>query len=154
MVGHDVAAAIPALIDIMRGGLQPTAMNEVGRMVGKMAIAYPNAKLSDEETEARLELYIELLKDIPFDVLSNAFKRVTQTLRFFPSVSEIREAAAPELGRRRAQLMHLEMLLEKHRRGTAELIVEYASAEDVARIKAEVAAEFSERRKAFELGQG
>jgi hypothetical protein len=92
---------------------QPSDPAEVGRMLGKLALLFPNAKLSNAEAEAQNALYVELLSDIPQSILSGAFRKCAQTSRFFPAVSEIRDAAQHELSKRSWMLMRLKALVAK-----------------------------------------
>jgi hypothetical protein len=69
-------------------------------MVAKASLAYPAAKLSDGEARVRLELYADALSDIPADVLGVAFLEAVKTIKFFPSVCELRALAEAESGRR------------------------------------------------------
>jgi hypothetical protein len=117
-------------------------------MVTKMSLAYPNARLSDVEATERMQLYAELLRDIPFDILSSAFRRVVQTNRFFPTVAEIREAAAPGLAARRGTIVGLRLLLHKHDREWSPPIPENDRVKpgDTARILAEVSEEIRRKR--------
>lgn len=91
----------------------PADPAEVGRMVGKLAVLFPNAKLSAAEAEAQNQLYVELLSDIPGDVLGGAFRKCAQTLKFFPTVAEIRSAAMPEMAMRSWRLMRMKALALK-----------------------------------------
>ena len=106
---------IPAMLADMQAGLAPSPEESIERLVGQMALLFPAGKLSQAETDARLDLYIDLLHDIPFDVLATAFKRVAQISKFFPTVAEIREAATPALRARRNKVNALKALAQKHR---------------------------------------
>lgn len=114
LVGPDEAAAIPAVIDELERGLVGSTEAQIDRMVTKLALLYPSARISDAEAGARLELYVELLCDIPFDILSGAFRTIAQTSKFFPTVAEIREAASGALADRKARLFALRQLALKH----------------------------------------
>lgn len=108
------AAHLPGLIDWYESGMAPSPSEEIRRMVTKIATLYPSAKISDQEAEMRMELYTELLADIPFDCLSAGFKAVAKSSRFFPSVAEIRERAEPMMYERRAKINGMRNLLRKH----------------------------------------
>lgn len=43
--------------------------------------------------DARMRLYVEMLSDIPPQILSAAVKKIIMTNRFLPSIAEIRETA-------------------------------------------------------------
>jgi len=91
----------------------PAEPDEISRMIGKIAILFPNGKLSDAEAKAQNQLYVELLNDIPADVLGGAFRKCAQTLKFFPTVAEIRAAAMPEMAMRSWRLMRMKALALK-----------------------------------------
>lgn len=148
VVDAGVAQQIPALLERYGDGLAPSTDDQIERMITKIALLYPGGKLSDAESAARLELYIDLLRDIPFDILSSAFRSVAQKSRFFPTVAEIRDAAAPALRARRGKLVTLQMLLDKHERYWSPPVApeDLATPEDIARIKREVAEEFRAKR--------
>lgn len=95
---------------------------EIDRMLTKLAAAYRDERLSDDEAAARRSIYIEGLADIPFDVLSGAFKTALQTCKFFPTVAEIRAKAGPELSKRRWRIFCLKRMVDKHERDWREPI--------------------------------
>jgi hypothetical protein len=78
-------------------------------------VAYPAAKASEVEAEARLELYADALDDIPADVLGAACASVLRTSKFFPAPSEIRERCAG-LARRQWELSKIRALVATHDR--------------------------------------
>lgn len=114
IVDRASAEQIPAIIDQLEIGLLPSSQNEIERMMLKIALIYPAGKLGTRETDEKLALYLDLLADIPFDILSAAFRKVAQAGRFFPTVAEIRAAAMPALNDRVAKVTTLRMLLLKH----------------------------------------
>lgn len=138
VVSPDVAGAIPVAIAGFEQMLAPSSADEIERMVTNLSLLYPAAKLSDAEAGARVELYVRLLRDVPFDILSAAFKRVAQTSRFFPTVAEIREAAAKRLSERHAKIYALRQLLMKHRREYRAPVAELSD-EDRAEVQAMLA---------------
>jgi hypothetical protein len=94
-------------------GLAPCDPTEIDRLMTKLAAAYPPMRISEDEAKARRAVYVELLEDIPFDILARAFKTCGQTHKFYPSAAEIRDAAKPELSRRKAKAARLQFLLHK-----------------------------------------
>lgn len=95
-------------------GLQETPPDEIERMIGRMATLYPAAKVSDAEAQQRLALYVELLKDIPLDILSHSFRKAAMTHKFFPAVSEIRDLAAAEVAQRCWRRFVLQRMVNRH----------------------------------------
>ena len=108
----------------------PTPPAEISRMIGKLAVLFPNAKLSDAEARAQNELYADLLSDIPQDVLGGAFRKCAQTLKFFPTVAEIRAAAMPEMAARSWRLMRMKALAMKSDREPPQPPKEIATVSD------------------------
>lgn len=89
---------------------------QINKMMTRLALAYPNAKLSVEEASARLELYEQMLADIDVDLLGAAFAAAVKTLKFFPSVAELRDLAMSQPATPRFQQKYrLRQLLAKHR---------------------------------------
>ncbi|MDX3884046.1 hypothetical protein [Sphingomonas sp. MM-1] len=115
LVSADVAATIPAALAALKAGMAPSTEEQIEGLMGSIALLYPAAKVTEKEAEARLDLYIDLLQDIPFDILSAAFKSAAQTSRFFPTVAEIREAALPARRERLNKINGLKALALKHR---------------------------------------
>jgi hypothetical protein len=90
-------------------------------MMTKLALGYPNQKLTDVEAEARMELYAEQLADIPYDMLGPAFAAAIRTLKFFPTIAELRDLATAQPAPPRRRRQHrIEMLLAAHGRRPAE----------------------------------
>lgn len=61
---------------------------DILKAVAPLQLAY-NASLDD----ARLRLYVEMLSDIPPQILEVAVKKLIMTNKFLPSIAEIRETA-------------------------------------------------------------
>ena len=118
---------LPAISDEMRqevataigdfeASMGPAEPAEVSRMLGKLALLFPNGKLSQDEARAQNLLYAEMLADIPADLLGEAFRKAAQTCRFYPTVSEIRTCARHGLAMRSWRLMRLKGIALKHDR--------------------------------------
>lgn len=103
------------LIIQYQNGLMGASEKEIERMLGKIALIYPGVKLSESEASIRLDLYIDLLSDIPFDCLSIGFREVAKSSKFFPTVAEIREHAEPMLTARNSKIWALRNLISKHK---------------------------------------
>lgn len=65
---------------------------EAVRLVGVAVAAFPSMQERDMCPTA--ELWTEMLCDLPFDVAKAALQKVLTLAKFFPTVAEIREAAA------------------------------------------------------------
>jgi len=107
--------ALATLAAATEAALAPAAPREIRRMIGKLALGFPAGKASDQEAEARLELYAEGLSDIPADALGAACARALRECRFFPSVAEIRERCAG-VALRRWELSRIRTLIATHDR--------------------------------------
>lgn len=109
----DERAQLAALIPVYESALIPASRSEINRMIGKLSLGYPSAKVSDEEADARLELYADALADIPADILGRACMAAVQTRKFFPSVAELREDCTG-LALRQWRLARIKYLIAKH----------------------------------------
>jgi hypothetical protein len=61
--------------------------------IGKLLLRYKAAFSNTELTKDKLTLYAELLQDIPMEKLEKAMVECAKTVKFFPSVAEIRQEA-------------------------------------------------------------
>ena len=91
VVGPDTAATLRAFAETPEPPL-PTE-GHVETMIGKLAIATAQAKVSQAEANARHELYWLALRDIPLDDLRTAFLTLIRTSKFLPTPAEVRTAA-------------------------------------------------------------
>lgn len=62
---------------------------EIAKLIGVMAAGYPNTQVSD----ATVEVYITMLRDIPQDVLEGSVQQCMAESEFLPTVAKIREKA-------------------------------------------------------------
>lgn len=65
---------------------------ETAQLLAMLAVAYPGSKISADEMT--LSLWEEMLSDLPGEVVGAATKRMIATLRFPPSVADVRQAVA------------------------------------------------------------
>ena len=61
--------------------------------IGKLLLRYKAAFSNTELTKEKLALYAELLQDVPMEKLEKAMVECAKTVKFFPSVAEIRQEA-------------------------------------------------------------
>jgi hypothetical protein len=61
--------------------------------IGKLLLRYKAAFSNTELTKDKLTLYAELLQDVPMEKLEKAMVECAKTVKFFPSVAEIRQEA-------------------------------------------------------------
>ncbi len=111
----EVVAMIPAARQAIERSLARAPVSAVETMMVKLGVLFPDAKLGDDSILERVNLYIELLGDLPADALAEGFTHAAKTCKFFPSVAEIRRGAWPIVARRQAQLHALRVLEIKHR---------------------------------------
>lgn len=93
--------------------MTPTTTAHIYELMATMATIHPDAKLSDTEQTIRLKTYMKTLKDLPADVLSEAFKLCAQEVTFFPKVAEIRQRASRILYERWKPYNGMKMLVLK-----------------------------------------
>lgn len=62
---------------------------EIAKLIGVMAAAYPNTQVTD----ATIEVYITMLKDIPLELLTVSVQQCMAESEFLPTVAKIREKA-------------------------------------------------------------
>jgi hypothetical protein len=101
------------------------SMQQVEVMIGKLAMATAQTKVSKEEADARLEIYWLALNDIPVDDLRAAFVDLVRTSKFLPTPAEVRAAALIPGARRRyakSRARHLAWLHEREWRAPVETI--------------------------------
>lgn len=107
--------ALAAMIPAYEEALRPASREGCRRSITKLALAYPAARVSDAEAEARLELYADALADVPGDVLGQACAAVLRESRFFPAPAEIRERCSGMMIRR-WELSKIHALIRTHDR--------------------------------------
>lgn len=108
------AAALRVAIDAAAPPMPEKRQVEV--MLTKLSVALPKAQTSAAEAGERLDLYWAGLKDIALPDLHFAFDALIKTARFFPTVAEVRAAAAPPMNMRAYRLSRMRMLLKRHDR--------------------------------------
>lgn len=91
MVGPKSAALLKAFAELPEPELATRDQVEV--MVGKLAIATAQAKTSDAEADARLEMFWLALRDLPADDLRTGFMDLLRGATFMPTPAEVRTAA-------------------------------------------------------------
>lgn len=69
--------------------LDPELKKQLTERVGLLAASFPSVAI----TGATISAYVEMLKDIPLDVLDAAIRQVLAENKFFPSIAELREKA-------------------------------------------------------------
>lgn len=67
--------------------------DQIETMIGKLAIATAQPKVSQAEADERVELYWLALRDLPVDDLRTGFLDLVRTATFLPTPAEVRKAA-------------------------------------------------------------
>lgn len=106
---------VPAALEAVEATLVPATPDQIAAALATVSFALPS-RMTDVDAEARLEVYIKALNDIPVDVLNDACMEAVKSCKFFPKVAELRQFAKPELVRRQWRKFLLEQLAEKHDR--------------------------------------
>lgn len=88
--------------------------SEVDTMIGKLAMATAQPKLSKEEAKERMAMYWLALRDLPVDDLRRAFVELLRTCTFLPTPAEVRAAALKEGAARRYAKSRARHLAWKH----------------------------------------
>jgi hypothetical protein len=135
-------------IDATTEALQGCTEDDVEQLVARLCILFPHSKLTRQEEEIRLELYVQLLIDLPADSLVAALEALGKTARFFPAVAEIREAAEAYLKPLR-QVRHALHSLEYNFR-----YEKLARGEPLPSLDPETAALVRERQAAVQIASG
>ena len=112
MVGPSTAAALRAFADAPEP--PPPTASQVETMIGKLAIATAQAKVSEAEANARHDLDWLALRDVPIDDLRAGFLTLIRTSKFLPTPSEVRAAALLAGAPRRYRKSRARHLAWKH----------------------------------------
>jgi hypothetical protein len=62
---------------------------DIAKLVGVMAAAYPNTQVTD----ATIDVYVSMLQDIPFEILTASVQQCMSESDFMPSIAKLRERA-------------------------------------------------------------
>ncbi|CAB5162420.1 hypothetical protein UFOVP152_27 [uncultured Caudovirales phage] len=89
-------------------------IDQVEVMIGKLAMATAQPKISPTEASERVELYWLALRDLPADDLRAAFLSIVRTAKFLPTPAEIRDAALKAGSARRYAKSRARHLAWKH----------------------------------------
>lgn len=112
MVGPNTAATLRAFAAEPEPALPTEA--QVETMIGKLAMATAQTKVSEAEAEARMGLYWLALRDVPADDLRGAFMDLLRNSTFLPTPAEVRRAAMHKGAVRRYAKSRARHLAWKH----------------------------------------
>ncbi len=90
--------------------------SEVAEIIGGLAMATAQAKISDTEADAKIEMYWIALRDLPGADLRAAFVELLRTATFLPTPAEVRTAALRRGAARRYAKSRASHLAWKHER--------------------------------------
>lgn len=104
---------------------------QVETMIGKLAIATAQPKVSEAEATARVDLYWLALRDLPVDDLRAAFVELVKTATFLPTPAEVRTAAVRQGAMRRYGKSRARYLAMLHDREWKPPVTDMVDAADV-----------------------
>ncbi len=137
VVGPKTAAQLRAFLAMPDVHAMPER-EQMDMMIGRLALATAQAKVSEAEANERLEAYWLALHDLPLEDLRWAYAELVKTATFLPTPAEIRAKAQYPGAMRAFRRTRAQMLLTKHEGEWSEP-VEYVKPEEIAQIKADVA---------------
>lgn len=76
--------------------------SETTKLLAYIAIAYPNGKV--EPNEPTVNLWAQFMADLPYTLAKSAVDSMIATLRFPPTIADIREAVARSMAEARGEL--------------------------------------------------
>jgi hypothetical protein len=115
IVSPEHFAALEAAMATSKPDMTPCPVEKIEEMIATTALLHPDAKLTDNDQRIRLRAYIKTLKDLPADVLGQAFADCAKEIAFFPKVAEIRDRANRILKKRWTLYNRMSILAMKHR---------------------------------------
>lgn len=133
-------------VEDLRASLEPAGPDHVRKIFASLAYL-PHKEKGEEMAQMMLADFISVLQAIPRDVLDRAREKVAATARFFPTPSEFK-AHCTEHARRAWLLSRVQMMIRRGVRPDEPRA--YATREEIARIKAEVASSFAPKQEAAE----
>jgi hypothetical protein len=114
VVGPKSAAALSAFAEQPEPPLADR--DQVETMIGKLAMATAQPKVSDAEATARVEMYWLALRDVPVDDLRAGFLDLLRGCTFLPTPAEVRTAAMRHGALRRHMKSRARWLVKIHER--------------------------------------
>lgn len=108
-------AILEAAMQTAKPDITPCPVEKIEEMMATTALIHPDAKLTDRDQIIRLRAYVRTLKDLPADVLGQAFADCAKEIAFFPKVAEIRDRAQRILKKRWKVYNRMATLAMKHR---------------------------------------
>jgi len=86
----------------------------IDTIVSGLALVLPRQKEDTSIAAVKLDTYCEALSDIPLADLQAARDHLVKTARWFPTISEIRQAAQRTLGKRQAKIARARLMIRRH----------------------------------------
>ena len=87
---------------------------EIDTIVSGLALVLPRQKEDTAIAAVKLDAYCKALSDIPVTDLEAARDHIVKTARWFPTISEIRDAAQRTMGRRNAKIARARIMIRRH----------------------------------------
>ena len=111
--GPTSTALLREFVEFHSDQVMPTE-EEIDTIVSGLALVLPRKKEDTAIAAVKLDVYCKALADIPLADLEAARDHLVKTARFFPTVSEIREAAQRTLGKRNAKIARARLMIRRH----------------------------------------
>ncbi|MCY4502052.1 MAG: hypothetical protein OXE57_10880 [Alphaproteobacteria bacterium] len=108
----ETVAALPGWIAAARAEAAPAARNDILRLFRLLAAALP-PQFGMVEKEA-IPLYLRGLADLPAQALPDTLDDLLRSMKHFPTIAHIREAAQPHANRLHRRRLLLERLQAAH----------------------------------------
>jgi hypothetical protein len=115
-LGPDDVAEVRRIEAAYAAGLTGSSHHLIANIFGTLAVAFPAQRIGEDEAAAKLALYCRSLSDVPTDALQRAVDHLLKTQNWFPTVAEIRQAAAPHFEPRRMAMFACRSLIMRHDR--------------------------------------
>lgn len=151
IVPPEVRQLIPAAIEEVERSLTPATESQIVEALAMLEFALPVGRnMPEVSADARAAIYLKALSDVPADILNAACMDAVKTLKFFPKVAELRELAAPEIGRRQWARMTLKRMAEVHDEHYRPSLTEkeMVKPEDLAKLAKRLGGRFKSKRAA------
>ena len=115
VIGPKHAAMLQAYLDAPRPALAMPSPERVDNMIGRLATATKERKLTTAEHAERLDLYWRVLRDVPMIDLAAGYDKLLRTCIFMPTPAEVLKACAGFTAKREYRKSRARHLLWKHR---------------------------------------
>lgn len=148
IVGPKTAAEIRAYLDGPWPELALPTSERVDNMIGRIAIATKERRLTAEEHKERLEIYWRVLREVPLIDLAAGFDKILATYTFMPTPAEVLKVCSAFTAKReyrRSRAKHLLFMHEREYRNPTHSD-DMADVDDVAALRAQAGRKYASSR--------